>query len=108
MEPVNMRSMRQSMASWCPHAEGIVCVAGIIASGGLLVASRLSEVWLPLEALSHFTVHLAILIGAFLIGFFLPYGRTLTVTVLVVIGFVGIGAYAHYVSAQPKAISSLQ
>ena len=108
MEPVNMLSMRQSTARWRPNAEGIVCAAGIVASGALLVASRLSEVWLPLEALSHFTLHLVILLGAFLIGFFMPYGRTLAAMVLVLIGFVGIGAYAHYVSAQPRMISSLQ
>jgi endonuclease/exonuclease/phosphatase (EEP) superfamily protein YafD len=91
-----------------PNVDLIICVTGVLGSGALLAASRLSHLWLPLDALSHFTVHLVILLGAFVIGYLMPYERTLAATVVALVGFIGIGAYAHYVSAHPRTISSLQ
>ena len=78
------------------------CVLGFLVFAGLLVATRLSNLWLAFDVLSHFTLHYAVLAGAFLIGYFMPVGRVLTAFILALIGFGGIGAYAHYASEEPR------
>ena len=81
---------------------------GFLVFGGLLVATRLSNLWLAFDVLSHFTLHFAILAAAFFIGYFMPVGRVLTAFVLALMGFAGIGAYAHYASEEPQVFGLAQ
>ena len=76
-------------------------------ASSLLGASKFSSVWLPLDVLSHFTVHLTILIIAFVLGFFMPWERMLTVILLALMGFVGMSAYAHYSGERERTLASL-
>lgn len=84
------------------------CMLGFLVFAGLLIATRLSNLWLAFDVLSHFTLHYAILAGAFLIGYFMPVGRVLTAFILAFIGFAGIGAYAHYASEEPRVFGLAQ
>jgi endonuclease/exonuclease/phosphatase (EEP) superfamily protein YafD len=81
---------------------------GILAFGGLLIATRLSQLWLSFDVLSHFTLHFAILTAAFTIGYFMPFARVLTAIILTLIAFAGIGAYAHYASDNAAIIGTVQ
>jgi len=84
------------------------CMLGMLVFGGLLLATRLSQLWLSFDVLSHFTLHLAILTVAFGIGYFMPVGRVLTAIVLALIAFAGIGAHAHYASENARLVGLLQ
>jgi hypothetical protein len=84
------------------------CVLGFLLFGGLLVATRFSHLWLSFDVLSHFTAHYAILAVAFVIGYFMPFGRVLTAIMLGLIGFAGLGAYAHYASERPRVFGTAQ
>jgi endonuclease/exonuclease/phosphatase (EEP) superfamily protein YafD len=84
------------------------CILAVIVFGGLLVATRLAHLWLSFDVLSHFTLHFAILTIAFAVGYFMPFGRVFTALVLSLIGFAGIGAYAHYASEHPRAFGAVQ
>jgi endonuclease/exonuclease/phosphatase (EEP) superfamily protein YafD len=84
------------------------CVLGFLLFGGLLVATRFSHLWLSFDVLSHFTAHYAILAVAFVIGYFMPFGRVLTAIMLGLIGFAGLGAYAHYASESPSVFGVAQ
>lgn len=108
---------RTTIAQPLPHAKRrrrspgrgrLRCMLGIIVFGGLLFATRLSQLWLSFDVLSHFTLHFAILAAAFLIGYFMPFARVLTALVLALISFAGIGAYAHYASDNASAVGTLQ
>lgn len=81
---------------------------GIIASAGLLAASRFSPAWPPLDVVTHFTLHLGIAFFACLVGFLAPAARTFVALMLVFAGVVGIGAYAHYVSYGPRVIPRIE
>jgi endonuclease/exonuclease/phosphatase (EEP) superfamily protein YafD len=84
------------------------CILGVFLFGGLLAATRLSQLWLSFDVLSHFTLHFAILAAAFTIGYFMPFGRVLTALVLAMFSFAGIGAYAHYASEHAQVVGSIQ
>lgn len=84
------------------------CILGILLFGGLLAATRLSQLWLSFDVLSHFTLHFAILVAVFTVGYFMPFGRVLTAFVLALLSFAGIGAYAHYVSESTHVLGVLQ
>ena len=84
------------------------CMLGFLIFAGLLAATRLSNLWLAFDVLSHFTLHFAVLAAAFLIGYFMPVGRVLTAFVLALIGFAGIGSYAHYASEKPRIFGLAQ
>jgi endonuclease/exonuclease/phosphatase (EEP) superfamily protein YafD len=86
----------------------LACIIGMLTSVGLIGASRLSHVWLPLDILSHFTLHFAILAVAFAVGYFMPFAPVLTAILLTLMSFASIGAYAHYASGNPGVISTLQ
>jgi endonuclease/exonuclease/phosphatase (EEP) superfamily protein YafD len=83
------------------------CILGFLIFGSLLAATRLSQLWLSFDVLSHFTLHFAILTLAFAIGYFMPFARVLTAILLSLIAFVSIGAYAHYVSDNPRIIGTV-
>lgn len=84
------------------------CMLGILIFGGLLLATRLSQLWLSFDVLSHFTLHFAILTIAFVIGYFMPFARVLTAILLALISFAGISAYAHYASENARIVGTLQ
>lgn len=84
------------------------CIIGVMVFGGLLLATRFSHLWSSFDVLSHFTLHFAILTGAFVIGYFMPVGRVLSAIVFALIGFVVIGAYPQYASEHPRVFSTLQ
>lgn len=84
------------------------CLSGTVISGILLLASRLSQYWLPLDALSQFTLQVALIGSGCGIGMLMPRARSLTAIVSVFIGFLFIGGYSHYVSAHPKILGSVQ
>lgn len=86
----------------------IPCITGLLASCGLFVLSRLSQVWLPLDFLSHFTVHLAVIAVACMIGYFMPLERTLTTISLLLIGFISIGYDTQDTSNRPRQLTALQ
>jgi endonuclease/exonuclease/phosphatase (EEP) superfamily protein YafD len=86
----------------------LACIIGMLASAGLLGASRLSHVWLPFDMLSHFTLHFAILTVAFAVGCFIPFAPVLTAILLALVSFASIGLYAHYVSENSRIISTPQ
>jgi endonuclease/exonuclease/phosphatase (EEP) superfamily protein YafD len=84
------------------------CILGVLVFGSLLVATRLSQLWLSFDVLSHFTLHFGILTAAFTVGYFMPFARVLTAILLSLISFVSIGAYAQYVSDRPRIIGTAQ
>jgi endonuclease/exonuclease/phosphatase (EEP) superfamily protein YafD len=84
------------------------CILGVLISAGLLAATRLSQLWPSFDVLSHFTLHFAILTIAFAIGYFMPFARVLTAILLSLFAFVGIGAYAHYVSEIPRTLGTVR
>jgi endonuclease/exonuclease/phosphatase (EEP) superfamily protein YafD len=86
----------------------IACSLGLLGCGALLIASRLSHLWLPLDVLSHFTLQLIVLMAAFGAGFVLPFARKLTVLVLALTGIVLIGLYPLYVSGHSRIVDSLK
>lgn len=83
------------------------CVLGFLVFAILLAATRLSQLWLSFDVLSHFTLHFAILTVAFAVGYFMPFARVLTAILLSLFAFVGIGAYAQYVSDVPRTIGTV-
>src|SRR5829696_5720335 len=90
------------------HRGKIACSLGLLGCGGLLVASRLSQLWLPLDVLSHFTLQIFVLMAAFAVGFVMPFGRTLTALVLALSGIVGIGLYPLYVSQHARVVDTVK
>src|SRR5215213_8334450 len=90
------------------HRGKIACSLGLLGCGSLLVASRLSHLWLPLDVLSHFSLQLFVLMGAFAAGFIMPFARTLTALVLALSGIVGIGLYPQYVSDHSRVVDSIK
>jgi endonuclease/exonuclease/phosphatase (EEP) superfamily protein YafD len=90
------------------HRGKIVCSLGLLGCGALLVASRLSQLWLPFDALSHFTLQLFVLMAAFGAGFVMPFARTFTALLLALIGILVIGLYPQYVSEHSRAVDSLK
>lgn len=108
---------RTAIAQPAPHAKPrrhrpnrgrLRCMLGVLVFGGLLAATRLSQLWLSFDVLSHFTLHLAILTVSFAIGYLMPVGRVFTAIVLALIGFAGIGGYAHYASENAHTIGTVQ
>lgn len=90
------------------HRGQFTCALGLLGCGGLLIASRLSHLWLPLDVLSHFTLQLCIAMAAFAVGFLMPFARTLTALVIALIGIVAIGLYPNYVSEHSRTLASVQ
>jgi endonuclease/exonuclease/phosphatase (EEP) superfamily protein YafD len=84
------------------------CILGVLIFAILLAATRLSQLWLSFDVLSHFTLHFAILTIAFAIGYFMPFGRVLTAILVSLVAFVGIGAYAQYVSEIPRTLGTVR
>jgi endonuclease/exonuclease/phosphatase (EEP) superfamily protein YafD len=84
------------------------CILGVMVFGGLLLATRFSNLWSSFDVLSHFTLHFAILTIAFIIGYFMPIGRVLTAIIVALIGFVAIGVYPQYVSEHPRVFGAAQ
>jgi endonuclease/exonuclease/phosphatase (EEP) superfamily protein YafD len=84
------------------------CILGVLLFASLLAATRLSQLWLSFDVLSHFTLHFAILTIAFAIGYFMPFGRVLTAILVSLVAFVGIGAYAQYVSEIPRTLGPVR
>ena len=108
---------RTTIAQPAPHAKPrrrrpnrgrLRCLLGVLVFGGLLAATRLSQLWMSFDVLSHFTLHFAILTVTFAIGYFMPFGRVLTAFVLSLIGFAGISAYAHYASENAQSVGTVQ
>jgi endonuclease/exonuclease/phosphatase (EEP) superfamily protein YafD len=83
-------------------------MAGLILTAGVFVLSRLVHIWLPLDILRHFTIHFIIVALAFGIGFIIPGARLLTTTLLLLAGFVFLGAYAHHLGANNSTVISLR
>lgn len=75
---------------------------------GLLLATRLSQLWVVFDVLNQFTLHLAIISVAFLLGYFMPFGRLLTAFLLTLAGMAVVGAYPQYYSNKPEVIGSVQ
>jgi endonuclease/exonuclease/phosphatase (EEP) superfamily protein YafD len=90
------------------HRGKIACTLGLLGCGGLLIGSRLSHLWLPLDVLSHFTLQIFVLLAAFAVGFVMPFARTLAALVLALIGIVIIGLYPHYVSEHSRMVDSVK
>jgi endonuclease/exonuclease/phosphatase (EEP) superfamily protein YafD len=90
------------------HSGKIACSLGLLGCGALLVASRLSQLWLPLDVLSHFTLQLFVLMAACAVGFVMPFARTLTALVLALAGVIGIGLYPQYVSENSRKVDSVK
>jgi endonuclease/exonuclease/phosphatase (EEP) superfamily protein YafD len=90
------------------HRGRIACSLGLLGCGALLVASRLSQLWLPLDVLSNFTLQMFVLMAAFAVGFVMPFARTLTALVLALTGITGIGLYPQYVSEQSRTVDSVK
>jgi endonuclease/exonuclease/phosphatase (EEP) superfamily protein YafD len=68
----------------------------------------MTNVWLPLDILSHFTVHLLIIATAFFIGFLMPLARVLTAIVIALLGFAVVGTFPQYRSEHERSISSIR
>jgi endonuclease/exonuclease/phosphatase (EEP) superfamily protein YafD len=91
-----------------PNRGRLRCILGLLVFGGLLIATRFSQLWLSFDVLNHFTLHFAILTVAFAIGYFMPFARVFTAIVLSLFGFAGIGAYAQFRSADVHVIGTAQ
>jgi len=63
-----------------------------------LIAGRLGVLWIHFDVFAQFTLHFAVMVAAFLIGYLMPRARVLTAVALIVIAITGIGLWPHLVS----------
>jgi endonuclease/exonuclease/phosphatase (EEP) superfamily protein YafD len=82
----------------------LLCLLVFVAALTALAAGFLSRLYLSLDIFSNFTPQLAIVAGAFFIGFFLPWLRLTFVTVLILAGIAGLGVFARYESDRIAAL----
>jgi endonuclease/exonuclease/phosphatase (EEP) superfamily protein YafD len=111
-EDITQNPMAAPLPEIAPRARSsrgkLRCILGVLLFASLLAATRLSQLWLSFDVLSHFTLHFAILTIAFAIGYFMPFGRVLTAILISLVAFVGIGAYAQYVSEIPRTLGPVR
>jgi endonuclease/exonuclease/phosphatase (EEP) superfamily protein YafD len=86
-----------------PRLGTVACLAGIIAGLSALAAGRLAGLWIELDVFNHFIPHIALLIGACLLGLLVRRGRIATVLGIMLIGVIGIGLWPHWASRQDAA-----
>ena len=84
------------------------CLLVFLLAAGLLLATRLSQLWLVFDVLNQFTLQFAIVAVAFLIGYFMPFGRVLTGMLLTIAGMAATGLYPQYFSDKPQIVGSVQ
>ncbi|HKQ95280.1 MAG TPA: endonuclease/exonuclease/phosphatase family protein [Aestuariivirgaceae bacterium] len=84
------------------------CLLAFLLASGLLMATRLSQLWLVFDVLNQFTLQFAIVAAAFLIGYFVPFGRVLVGMLLTIAGMAATGLYPQYFSDKPEIIGSVQ
>ncbi len=85
----------------------LTCLLGIFAGVAGLVAGRLGELWIHFDLFAQFTVHFLILAVACLIGFFMPRARALTALTVIIASVLGISLWTHWVSQEPRPVSTL-
>jgi endonuclease/exonuclease/phosphatase (EEP) superfamily protein YafD len=81
------------------------CTLGILLGVAGLVLSRAGQLWIGLDVFSQFTLHFAILTGAFAAGLLLPRAKLAGALLLVLAGVVGIGAWPHVASRSPAELA---
>ena len=74
------------------HRRGrVACLFGMFLGFAGLIAGRLGVLWIQFDVFSHFTLHFAAIIVAFLVGYLMPRMRVITAVALVILAVVAIG-----------------
>jgi endonuclease/exonuclease/phosphatase (EEP) superfamily protein YafD len=106
--PLTAPSAERPLRRWGrrPNRGKLRCALVVVAAAGLLVSTRLSQLWTIFDVTSHFTLHFGVVAVAFLIGYFVPRARVFTGLLLSLAGFIAIGLYGHVLMNRPQAIGS--
>jgi endonuclease/exonuclease/phosphatase (EEP) superfamily protein YafD len=100
-DPEGQARRRKRRATGAPE-----CWIGILLGLSGLALARAGHLWVGFDIFSHFTMHFALLAGAFGIGLILPRARLLVAPLLVLAGIVAIGLWPHLASDAPRIIAS--
>jgi endonuclease/exonuclease/phosphatase (EEP) superfamily protein YafD len=69
----------------------LLCAFGFIIAALAMLSLPLSRIWLPVDMMTHFSLHYMIAGGAFLSGFLMPKWHLRTAIILILAGVAGIG-----------------
>ena len=81
------------------------CALGLMLGLFALALSRAGQLWVGFDVFAQFTFHFIILIGACLIGLLMPRAKLTMALLMVLAGFVGIGAWPHIASRSPQEVA---
>lgn len=82
------------------------CALGFLLGLTGLALSRAGHLWIGFDVFSHFTLHFAVMVVAFLVGMLMPRGKLFTALLLMLAGVVGIGVWPHVASRSPHVLSA--
>ncbi len=80
---------------------------GMLLAAASLGAGRLGALWIHFDVFAQFTLHFAVALAAFLLGFVMPRARVLTALAVMIAGCLAIPLYAHKVSGVPRPMASI-
>lgn len=84
----------------------IECRIGVLLGFAGLILSRAGHLWISFDVFSHFTLHFALVTGAFAVGMLMPRAKLLVGLLLLLSGLVAIGAWPHLASRSPSVLAT--
>lgn len=84
----------------------VACLFGMFLGFAGLIAGRLGVLWIQFDVFSHFTLHFAAIIVAFLVGYLMPRMRVITAVALIILAVVAIGLWPHLASRKIDVVGT--